>query len=146
MIGRCIENFTESLTSTIKDAREFAYYGNNKSIPWNHWRTSYLIPYWGRIYNLINYNLSNEDYLKIHFEDFNEYHIDFYDKNYFVEKSEQFKDFPRHTMALKSGRRYAGLLDITLHDLLPEVSKCNDDDDYSFLVCTRVCITKRTVN
>ena len=104
----------------------------------------YIIPFWGRIYNLINYNLSNEDYLIIKFEDFNEYHIDFYDKNYFVEKSEKFKDF--HTMALKSGRRYAGLLDITLHDLLPEVSKCNDDDDYSFLVCTRVCITKRTVN
>ena len=147
-LNRCIENFTESLTSTIKDSRAAVYYGKTNSIPWNYWRTSYLIPFWGRIYSLSNYSLSNKDYLKIEFEesDNDEYSIEFHDKNYFVEKSEQFKDFPRHTMVLKSGLRYTGFLDITLHVLLPEVSNCKDDDDYSFLECTRVCTYVDKIN
>ena len=132
-----MEDFTDSINSTVKETRELIY-GDNKSISTNSWKTSFTISFWGRMYNLINYNLSSKDYLTLKLDNSGEYNIEFYDKKNFFEKSEQYKDFPRTQIVMKAKMRYTAFLDITHTILLPEVSKCSNDENYSFLKCTRV--------
>ena len=74
--------------------------------------------------------------------------VEFYDKRYTVEKSDLFKDFPRLSLNLMKGQRIALYLDITQYILLPQVSNCVEDQNYSFMKCTRVDIFIRfsTIN
>ena len=101
---------------------------------------TYTIRFFGRNYFLQKYNVTDYDYMRLVFpvSENGKYQLSFHDKKYFVENSERLKDFSRLFISLENDKRFSVFLDITLYSLLPEVSRCNDDKEYSFLKCTRV--------
>ena len=143
-MNRIVDCFDQNQGITVKDIWENFYYGQNSSLK-NKLEASFT-NYWGKFLMLRNnYTLSNNDYLRIHFpnipnQDF--YGIDLHDRNFHMDFSEQFVDFQRVQVRLENGFKKMFWIKVEQIVLLPELSECNNHEDYSFLGCSKVMILK----
>lgn len=140
----CVRNKTFDLNNTIIDMRQNIYSGANSLVDKGKWEKTYLITYYGKIFSLQEYDMSYTDYLMIRLPGSGRYHIDLHDRNHYIGGSEQYEDFQRPQLYLEKAKRFeAGIqaiinLKIEKVILLPEVSNCNDEYDYSFYNCIKV--------
>ena len=135
----CVRNYTFDLNDTIMDMRQNVYMGANSSVNKSNWKMGYSNSYSGRTYTISDgFELSYSDYLQISLPRDGRYAIDFHDKNHYIEASEQFEDFQRPAIYLDKGNILFMHLKVEKVVLLPEVSNCNDNKDYSFLNCVKV--------
>ena len=132
--SECLDN---NQGNYIKDIMENFYYGKNSSVIGNI-ETSYTT-YWGKVRMLRqNYTLSHNNYLRIHLKSHEKYGLELHDNKFYSEASEQYVDFKRVSLALDKGFKKMIWLKIEQNILLPELSDCNNDEDYSFLICYKV--------
>lgn len=126
----------------IKEILENFSVGQNSSLK-NKLETSYS-SYWGKIIMLRkNYALSNQDFLRIYFNNISDeefYAIDLHDRQFYCEGSKQFVDFKRVQVKLENGFKRIIWIKIEQTILLPEISNCNSDENYSFLQCSKVLL------
>ena len=66
------------------------------------------------------------------------YGIDLHDRHFYMDFSEQFVDFQRVQVKLENGFKKMMWIKIEQTILLPELSDCNTDEQYSFLRCSKV--------
>ena len=137
-VNDCVLRVTNGLNETVHDVRENIYFGKNKSINRDLWRSTFTFNYWGRTFYLQDYNLSHNDYMRISFPDSDDYALNLHDKKFFIENSERYKDYKWLQKFLHKNQYQSLFVDITLIILLPEVSGCNSDKEYSFLQCSKV--------
>ena len=137
-INACISRLTSDVNETIIDLRENFYFGQNSSVDKALWKTTFNRNYYGRTFFLQDYNLSDKDYMKLVLAGSKDYTVNLHDRKYYVENTEKFSDYTWLQKFLHKGQRVSLFLEITLINLLPEVSGCNSDQDYNFLQCTKV--------
>ena len=144
----CLRNNTFDLNDTIIDMRQNVYLGKNSSVEKSNWKMGFHNAYSGRTYTISDgFELSSSDFLKIKLpgsgiQPGGVYTIDFHDRNHYIEASEQYEDFQRPSVVLAKGTRVYMHLKAEKIVLLPEVSNCNDNKDYSFLNCVKVNTSK----
>ena len=135
-ITKCLLDNTKEFQDMIVDVVED---GDNQSLI-GQWETSFTDPYWGRIYfSKDPHQYHNDRYLMIKLVDYGHpYTIDLHDQKFYIERSEQMMDFQRINVLLYSCEKVTISMSIEQIVLLPEVSSCNNEKDYSLMKCTKV--------
>ena len=141
VIKECYENTTEEFDKIIKSSAIDNRGIKLKLVSRDDWDTSYVDKRFDRIFVLQNYSISGVEWLLIQFnvdDNNSSLELALYDKKYSVEKSSNMVDFMREIIGVERGQNVLVFIKITEYHLLPETSGCIDEEDYSFLKCTRV--------
>ena len=136
-ITKCLIENSDDFNNTIIDILD---YKTKKSLL-KSWEETFTIPYWGRIYITREpFIYPNDHYLLFKFKDDCErgYMLDFHDKNFYVESNEQLMDFQRMNLFLDKREKMVVTMSMEKIILIPEVSKCIESKDYSFMTCCKV--------
>ena len=140
-LEECLESVTGDINQTV-DYIKIGSKGKGESQTEYIWESSYVTMTFGRIFLMRSYNQSACDRLRINFttdaESSTKVEVEFQDKNNKLEKSSNMKTYPRVIIPMEEGQSLYVFLGIAEYNLLPEISKCNSDPQYSFAQCTRV--------
>ena len=83
--------------------------------------------------------LSNKCYTRFELADNMTYVVEFHDQKFYTEHQEITKGFGFYILTLQPGKRVSIFLDVIYNNLLStDKNKCIDDEDYSFISCTKV--------
>ena len=141
---QCLEEYSDNLNDTIVGLIDDAYAVEPQNRTYSgDWETIFTIPYWGRVYSSKEkLNLSFNRYLQVkllHPGNDSYYRVDLHDSSFYYDCTEQMKDYERTYLLVNDPSKVILLyVDIEKISLKPEVTKCNNDEKYSFKKCTKV--------
>ena len=138
----CLKNVTGDLKQTV-DYVEIGTKKKGEAQKESVWESSFVNINFGRIFLMMrSYNQSADERLSINFttgaNTSTRVMVEFQDKNNNIEKTSNMKMYPKVILPMEEGESLYIFLDIAEYNLLPEISKCNSDPQYSFAQCTRV--------
>ena len=140
-LEECLENVTGDLNHTV-DYVEIGTKKKGEVQKESVWESSFVNINFGRIFLMRSYNQSANERLSINFttgaNTSTRVMVEFQDKNNNIEKTSNMKMYPKVILPMEEGENLYVFLDIAEYNLLPEISKCNSDPQYSFAQCTRV--------
>ena len=142
-LTECLEKQTENFNEIVNISKIISFSNSNidgdKIFSEEDWDTSFVSWRHGRIFVLQTLNMTSKQRFVIEFMGIiDSVLVELHDRNYFLEKSHNMVDFPVSTTTLRDQEAKEIFIVITEYNLLPDESHCNDDQNYSFLKCTKV--------
>ena len=142
-LTECLEKQTENFNEIVNISKIISFSNSNidadKIFSEEDWETSFVSWRHGRIFVLQTLNMTSKQRFVIEFMgNIDSVLVELHDRNYFLEKSHNMVDFLVSTTTLRDQEAKEIFIVITEYNLLPDESHCNDDQNYSFLKCTKV--------